>query len=249
MGTEENEKKIAWVFGGSSDIGMCIIASLRHKGYEINFTWNSNKQSAEEICNRYQDIKAHKLDLGCEQEVDDFCEKHLNESICLFVYCAGINNATFCDELQAPYLEKIVRINYTSAAKIFNKAAWYAKRNKYLARRFIFISSVASTKVNVGNTLYGSTKLAMERYLVGLASELARFNVKTLCISPGFVRTKMVDKYCEDKGISINELIKRIPTREFLQVEDVANVVVAFASGQINTTGSEISLGNGERFM
>lgn len=243
------KRKTALVFAGSSDIGRGIISALHNEGFDISFTWNTNHESAIDLCNDYPRTKDYKLDLSSEKEVEAFCENYACETYDLIAYCAGINNSSFCDELTPAYLDAIVKINFTSAAKFFNEVAKVAKRNKATPRKFIYISSVASTKVNVGNTLYGATKLAMERYLVGLASELARFNVKTLSICPGFVKTKMVDKYCNDKGIKLIELKKRIPTRELLNVSDVANVAVAFALGKINTTGTEINLGNGERFM
>jgi len=243
-------KKKAWVFGGTSDIGRSIISVLHAQGFDITFTWNSNFDSTEAILKNCPNTQKYKLDLSSESEVNDFCNREKDALVSnLIVYCAGVNNATFCDDLELTKLDSITRINFISAAKIFNSASQTVKPNKSLEAKFVYISSIAARKVSLGNTLYGATKAAMERYFAGLAVELARFNVRTLCISPGYVKTKMLESYCSDKGFSLRDLQKHIPTRKFLGVDDISSVTLAFALGQIVTTGEVITLGNGERFM
>lgn len=242
--------KVAWVFGGTSDIGQSIIEALNTAGYIINFTWNSCIRTAKEITNKHPNATAYRLDLSCDKQVNDFCNSEIQALRShLVVYCAGVNNATFCDQLDPDALEAVTRINFTSAAKIFNAAGGAVKPHKTMDAKFVYISSVAAKKITVGNTLYGATKAAMERYLAGLAAELARFNIRTLCISPGYVHTRMLEKYCSSKGVSMRDLQKQIPTRQFLSVNDVSGVTLAFASGLIVTTGTVITLGNGERLM
>lgn len=242
--------KEAWVFGGTSDIGKNIISALHTQGFNIKFTWNNNPEATKNILNDFPDAQQYKLDLSSESEVNKFCASKKNALASnLFVYCAGVNNATFCDELDPVQLDAIARVNFISAAKIFNTASLVVKPNKALQAKFVYISSVSARKVSLGNALYGATKIAMERYFSGLAVELARFNVRTLCISPGYVKTKMLESYCRDKGFDLRDLQKRIPTRQFLTVGDVTCVTLAFALGEIVTTGTVITLGNGEGFM
>lgn len=243
-------KKTAWVFGGTSDLGKSIIAALHFHGFNINFTWNSNPNSTADITKNFPNTQPYKLDLSSESDVNHFCKCEIGSlATNLIVYCAGVNNSTLCDELESTQLDAITRINFTSSAKIFNTASAAVKPYKNLEAKFIYISSVAASKVSVGNTLYGATKIAMERYLSGLALELARFNVRTLCISPGYVKTRMLENYCSDKGISLKNLQKLIPMRQFLTVDDVTNITLAFTLGQLVTTGTVITLSNGEGLM
>lgn len=183
-------------------------------------------------------------------DVNEFCiryEKLLYGN--LFVYCAGVNNATLCDEMEPEKLEVVTHINFISAAKIFNVIARQSKSDKSSPTKLIYISSVAARKVRPGNTLYGATKVAMERYMSGMTAELSRFNIRTLCISPGYIKTKMLDAYCKDRGIEVRDILKNIPLRKILTVDDITNVVIAFQKGNITTTGTVIALGNGEEFV
>lgn len=250
MNEQENIRPRAWIFGGTSDMGQDIITALCDSGFDVNFTWNRNEEHASAILKKHPDAKQYKLDLGSKTAVTNFCTRYGDLlSGKLIVYCAGVNNATLCDDLPAEKLDVITRINFISAAEIFNVIARRSKPDKSNATKFIYISSVAAKKITPGNTLYGATKIAMERYLSGMAAELSRFNIRTLCIRPGYVKTRMLDNYCSDKGIELRDLLKRIPCRKLLTVNDITNVVIAFHTGNIVTTGTVITLGNGEEFI
>jgi NAD(P)-dependent dehydrogenase (short-subunit alcohol dehydrogenase family) len=105
------------------------------------------------------------------------------------------------------------------------------------------ISSVAATKIKLGNTAYGCAKAAIERLTLGLALELARFDVKINAVAPGFVDTDMFKAFAQGGE---REILKSIPGRKIMQPEEVANIVFLLASRQFNTTGTVIKVGNGE---
>ncbi|MNG15716.1 Bile acid 7-dehydroxylase 1/3 [compost metagenome] len=78
---------------------------------------------------------------------------------------------------------------------------------------------------------------------LGLALELARFDVKVNGIAPGFVDTDMFKAFA--KG-GERDIMKSIPGRKIMQPEEIANMVFLLATRQFNTTGTVIRVGNGE---
>ena len=111
----------------------------------------------------------------------------------------------------------------------------------------INISSVAAIKPKVGNTAYGVSKAAIERFSKSLALEVARFNIRVNCVSPAYVKTDLLNAFLDGK--KEREFYKAIPMRKVLLPEEVANIVVLLCSDQIRTTGSVFYVGNGENIV
>ncbi|ECI3619126.1 SDR family NAD(P)-dependent oxidoreductase [Salmonella enterica subsp. enterica] len=242
-----NEKPLALVVAGTAEIGRNVIDSLINDGYLVVFTWFSNETVVSDMKHRYQSaVLPARLDLTSEQDVVQFCTTLENIKIDVAIYCAGHNPVCLCDELEPENISTTTRLNYLSAVLIFNAIVKTMKEYKENETKLVFISSVAAKKISLGNSLYGSTKAAMERYLSSVALEMARFNIRTLCLSPGYIKTKMLQDYCVKEGRSIASIEKTIPMRKMLATEDVANAVRSFINGTIITTGVSLTIGNGE---
>jgi 3-oxoacyl-[acyl-carrier protein] reductase len=92
------------------------------------------------------------------------------------------------------------------------------------------------------NVSYGASKLAMESYSRAAAFELGPYGITVNVISPGAVQT----------GWMPQELTKQLeqsyPLRRVGEPEDIANVVVFFASKQADwITGQVLHVGGGNR--
>ena len=242
-----NEKPLALVIAGTSEIGRNVIKSLINDGYLVVFTWFSNESVVKDMGSRYPNlIYPIHVDLTSEHDVVQFCKSLENIKADVTIYCAGNNSACLCDELEPEEIRTTTRLNYLSAVLIFNTIAKTMKQYKENETKLVFISSVAAKKISVGNSLYGSTKAAMERYLSSVALEMARFNIRTLCLSPGYIKTKMLQDYCAKQGLTIASIEKTIPMRKMLATEDVVNAISSFINGTIITTGVSLTIGNGE---
>ncbi len=64
------------------------------------------------------------------------------------------------------------------------------------------ITSGAATKLSrPGDTVYGLTKAALDRFSIGLAREVRKHNIAVLSVSPGSVRTEGMDLMSSDLEI------------------------------------------------
>ncbi|MDX7993226.1 SDR family oxidoreductase [Xenorhabdus sp. psl] len=243
-------KRYALILAGTSEMGGNIINDLIAQGYDVTFTWWKNNIKARGLEEKHGDyIKLRQLNLMDENSVIQFCKSIEKENFDVTIYCAGENPAILCDNLEPEIIKNTTWINFISATLIFNVIAKNMKEYKESETKFIYISSVAAHKVNIGNSIYGATKIAMERYMSNIALEFARFNLRTLCLSPGYIRTNMLKDYCDKKGITLRDIEKNIPTRQLLLPQDIVNTINAFINNQITTTGMTLTLGNGERLI
>ncbi|MGV7961838.1 SDR family oxidoreductase [Photorhabdus tasmaniensis] len=243
-------KRSALILAGTSEIGEAVINDLIKQGYDIMFTWLKGDEKVKNIEEKYgARVKPIQLNLMNEERVIEFCQLIESEKINVTIYCAGINPAKLCDDLDPDTIKNITWINFISATLIFNVIAKNMKLYKESEAKFIYISSVAAHKINIGNSVYGATKMAMERYMSNIALEFARFNIRTLCLSPGYIKTHMLKEYCDKKGITLRDIEKNIPTRQLLLPQDIVNTINSFINNQITTTGITLTLGNGERLI
>lgn len=107
----------------------------------------------------------------------------------------------------------------------------------------VFISSLASIKPYVGNSLYSATKGAVNSFSKVLALELAPKRIRVNCVLPGIIRTKEVSVFTEDE---MRQQEEKIPLG-FGKVVDIANACVYLLSDYANwITGTEIVIDGGQ---
>lgn len=235
------------VIGGTSEIGRAIISSLDENGYLIDFTYFSNIRCRDEISHGIKFSNSFKVDLTDLGSVSAFLNEIEEIDYDSVIYCPGENPCKLCHALERDDIVRLTNLNFVSASLIFNHLSKKMIESKDKENMLIYFSSISSDKASIGDSIYGATKIATERYLASLSLELARFNVRTLSISPGFVDTKMMHNCREISGTSYNDILRSIPARKMLQATDVAKVAAFFIKNKNVTTGNSIVIGNGEK--
>ncbi len=234
---------LAIVTGGSSGIGRAITLGLIASGFDVYFTYRTQEVAARAIAEQYPgQCRAFHLNASLAS-IQDFAQQVLNERTPkILINNIGINDDSLFINQDLTRFLQIIKINF-GVTLAFCKAFIY-EMMKQRDGQVINISSVAANKVKMGNSAYGVSKAAIERFSKSLALEVARFNLKVNCVSPAFVQTEMLEKFLNNR--KQGEFYKNIPAGKVLKPEEVANVVVALCTGVINTTGSVITIGNGE---
>ncbi len=233
----------ALVIGGSSAIGTAVVQQLAAQGYDIDFTYHSNADKATSLqqslgvpCN------AIALDLSDTAAVDAFCQSlDATNAPDVLVNVAGITHDALSVGQIGPSLRRVMTVNFAAPATICGRVAELMMPRRRGA--IVNVTSVASRLPRAGNAAYGSAKAALERFTASLTLEVARFKVRTLCVAPAFVDTPMFRQFAAGHE---NDIIRSVPLREILSVDDVANTVSAFVRGDIRTTGITLALTNGQ---
>jgi short-subunit dehydrogenase len=107
-----------------------------------------------------------------------------------FVHCAGTLRILAFKHFREDNIREIFDVNLFSAIAIIQTLLM--KNNSSYLNRIIFISALYSKRGNKGNTIYASSKGAIDSLVKSLALELApAVNVNS--ILPGGIRTKMTE--------------------------------------------------------
>ncbi|KZL24682.1 SDR family NAD(P)-dependent oxidoreductase [Pseudovibrio sp. WM33] len=234
----------AIVTGGTRGIGREISETFVKQNVDVIATYFSNSKAASELEEQWGGrIKTVKVDSADYEAVEAF----RNSIIQRGVPSVLVNNAGIVEDglLLQGGRERIAKLMANNFMGTVNFT--HAFLDDMIAKRqgnIICLSSSAAHKVKAGNSAYGCSKIAIERFCKGLAKEAARFNVYVNCVSPGFVETELFESFAGSKK---REILLEIPTRKALSADEVARVTVDLATRRTNTTGSVLVVGNGEQ--
>lgn len=106
----------------------------------------------------------------------------------------------------------------------------------------LLISSAAGSRGCAGAIAYGVAKGAIPPFTRALARELADFNIRVNCVSPGIIRTRFQD-YLTPEQVAEN-MDRRIPLHREGRPENVASALAELAENDF-ITGAEIPIDGG----
>ena len=223
--------KTAIITGASRGIGRGIAKIFVENGCAVAFTYNSNKESADdlvaELSSEEIKVKGYKSNAANYNEAQKLVEEVLVdfESIDILVNNAGITKDNLLMRMSEEDFDQVIEINLKS---IFNMTK--AIQRTFLKQRhgsLIHMSSVVGVKGNAGQSNYAASKAGMIGFSKSVALELGSRNIRSNVIAPGFIETEMTDKLSED---IVQGWRDGIPLKRGGQPEDVANACVFLAS-------------------
>jgi 3-oxoacyl-[acyl-carrier protein] reductase len=247
MDNNTNEAKVALVTGASRGIGRACAIKLGEKGYKVVVNYNSNEAAAAEVVDA---IKAAGSDaVAIKANVSDIADvkRLMKETIASFgqldvlVNNAGIVKDEFVLMMNPDTIDQCLDLNIKGYLYCTQQAVLKMFSKKKGA--IVNVSSVSSKLAVPGQTVYSSTKGAVNAMTATMAKELAPYGIRVNAVAPGFIATDMMDSIPEDKK---EEHLANIPLKRFGTAEEVANVVAMLAGEECSyVTGQVIVLDGG----
>ncbi|MDQ0702821.1 NAD(P)-dependent dehydrogenase (short-subunit alcohol dehydrogenase family) [Pseudomonas sp. W3I7] len=235
--------KTAIVTGGTRGIGRAIAGKLIAEGFTVFATYFKDEAAADRLtCEFGPSAITVRVDGSDRRQVEQFCAQLQDHPLpSVLVNNAGIaRDGLFLSQAPSTF-EQVMANNFGGTLNFCEVFAPLMAKARH--GNIINIGSVAAQKIKLGNTAYGCAKAAIERLSMGLSIELARFDVRVNCVSPGFVDTDMFQAFAGDQ---VREILKSIPARRVMTAEEVAEAVCLLATRRLSTTGSLLRVGNGE---
>lgn len=251
---ETTKSKIALVTGGSRGLGRNMAIGLAKKGIDMVFTYNSNKQKADEVVAEIQSLgqkaMAFQLDTGNVKAFDEFFKQiteYLKEQTGSTNFDFLINNAGTA--LYAPFAETteaqfddVMNIHYKGVFFLTQKALPFINDGG----RIINISSGLARFSFLGSSAYGSMKGAIEVLTRYLAKELGPRGIAANVVAPGAIETDFGNGHVRDNK-DVNDHIAGITALGRVGLPDDIGGVVAFLCSEdarwINGQRIEVSGG------
>ncbi|MDL1984279.1 MAG: SDR family oxidoreductase [Deltaproteobacteria bacterium] len=216
--------KTILVTGASSGIGRQTCISIANMGGKIIASGRNEERLKETITMLPEDKhKMFKADLTKTSEIEEMVNDL--DKINGVVHCAGIVKLLPMKFYTKEYLREVNEINYE--VPVLLTKTLHKKRKILNNSSIIFISSIMSQVGKIGQGLYAGTKGALVAITKVIALELAAKNIRVNCISPGLVKTPLIDLITFKKEIEENIKLHPLGLGD---PEDVANACVYLLS-------------------
>ncbi|MGL2964107.1 SDR family NAD(P)-dependent oxidoreductase [Flavobacterium sp. RSB2_4_14] len=234
--------KTILVTGASSGIGRAIAVLCAQQGATVIMTAR-NKERLAETLQLLPKGNHHYLstDLTSEEELKELVH-HLP------VLDGIILNAGMVKTVPVPFIKKedleyMFHLTLHSSVMLIQQLL---KSKKIKTEASIcFISSVASQKITIGNSIYSAAKGALNSFAKSLALELAPKQIRVNAILPGMIATGILDSgVVSEEQLQLH--LKNYPLGRFGKPEDVAGLsIYLMADVSKWMTGSLVTIDGG----
>jgi 3-hydroxybutyrate dehydrogenase len=252
--------KSALVTGSTSGIGLAIARALAAQDANITINGFGDKAAIEKERSGIEaDFKVKAIyspaDMSKPDEIADMVRTSDKTfgSLDVLVNNAGIQFVSPIEEFPVEKWDQIIGINLSSAFHTIRAAVPGMKARKW--GRIVNTASAHSLVASPFKVAYVSAKHGLAGLTKTVALEVATFGVTCNCISPGYVWTPLVEKQIPDtakaRGITEEQVKRDVllaaqPTKEFVSVEEVADLVVYLCSDAARSiTGANLSIDGG----
>ncbi|PPK64550.1 3-hydroxybutyrate dehydrogenase [Actinokineospora auranticolor] len=218
--------RTALVTGGASGIGRACVLALAGAGAEVHVVDRSG-DAAEEVAASVGG-HAHVVDLADQASVDA-----LPAEVDVLVNNAGIQHVAPLHEFPVERFDLIQRVMVTAPFLLMRRCLPHMYAREW--GRIVNISSVHGLRASAYKAAYVAAKHAVEGLSKVAAVEGAPHGVTSNCVSPGYVRTPLVEAQIADQaaahGIDPDEVVEQVlldraPIRRLIAPEDVADLVL-----------------------
>lgn len=240
--------KNAIVTGGSRGIGAAIVTTLAEEGYDIVFSYHSQKEKADAIVNVLttsgKKAAAFRADLRRFEEATGFiahAKEFLEDEVDLLVNNAGITKDRSLFIMGEQDWNDVINTNLNGYFNVTRNIIGYFFKNKRGC--IINISSVSGQVGIAGQTNYCASKAGIIGFTRALAKEGAKLGIPVNCVAPGYVDTEMTRSIPERH---IEEIKNMIPMKRMGTAREVADLVAFLASDKARyITGQVFAIDGG----
>ena len=200
--------------------------------------------SRNKITESSENFKHHTCDLKDPLQVKNFVKSVIDDRGKIDVLICNAGSVTSSVLYPMMSLEKgksIFDDNFEVTTCITKEVVRQMIKKKY--GRIIFISSTMASLNHPGTIFYSSAKAAIENMAVGLARELAPFNILVNIISPGLMTTPSSDALAEKEGW-YDEVVELQDITKPIDLDEVARLSFFLTQESNNSiTGQNIKMG------
>ena len=235
------ESKTVLITGASSGIGRSIAIECSKMGAKVIITGRRKELLNETLSlltgDNHDNISA---DLSNSENILDLVDKlPVLDGI---VQNAGINVKVPIKYITEEKISKIFKTNYYAPVLITQSLLKKKKINREAS--IVMISSISSNYAAISNSIYSSSKGAINSFLKVLALELSPRKIRVNGIQPGLVKTDILKSHALEEGLSEHE--NDYPLGRFGDPEDIAYCAVYLLSDASKwVTGSIFTIDGG----
>jgi acetoacetyl-CoA reductase len=243
------DKKVALVTGGMGGLGTAICRRLHDEGFNVAATYSPSNPTPEAWLAAQRDegyrFAAYKVDVADYGDCEWMVQKLLSEMgrLDVLVNNAGITRDRSLRKMEPADWHAVLRADLDSVFNMSKQAIEPMMTQRW--GRIINISSVNGQQGAFGQVNYSAAKAGMHGFTKALALEMARHGVTVNTVSPGYLRTKMVEAVPRD--VMLEKILPQIPMGRLGEPEEIAGLVAYLVSEPAGfMTGANLAINGGQ---
>jgi len=216
------EGKLALVTGGTRGIGAAIARELDGLGATVLVASREPGKPGDAST----ELEHLRVDLSDPAQTRVFANQLRARPIDVLVNNAGINRVGPIEATTDEDWQAIQQVNLNAPFELCRTLAPEMARRGF--GRIVNLTSIYAEISRSGRASYSSAKCGLLGLTRALTAELARSNVLTNCVGPGFVDTELTRSVVPAR--ELEKLAASVPMGRLAQPDEIAKVVAFLAS-------------------
>ena len=244
-----HDNKVALVTGGMGGLGTAICRRLQAEGFRVAATYSPGNATPDAWLAAQRDegyrFTTYRVDVTDYGDCEWMMQKLLAEMgrLDVLVNNAGITRDRSLRKMSHEDWLAVLRADLDSVFNMSKQAIEPMMAQRW--GRIINISSVNGQQGAFGQTNYSAAKAGMHGFTKALALEMARHGVTVNTVSPGYLRTKMVEAVPAD--VMTGKILPQIPMGRLGEPDEIAGLVAYLVSEDAGfMTGANIAINGGQ---
>lgn len=244
-----HDNKVALVTGGMGGLGTAICRRLQAEGFRVAATYSPGNATPDAWLAAQRDegyrFTTYRVDVTDYGDCEWMMQKLLAEMgrLDVLVNNAGITRDRSLRKMTLEDWQAVLRADLDSVFNMSKQAIEPMMAQKW--GRIINISSVNGQQGAFGQANYSAAKAGMHGFTKALALEMARHGVTVNTVSPGYLRTKMVEAVPAE--VMSEKILPQIPVGRLGEPDEIAGLVAYLASEDAGfMTGANLAINGGQ---
>jgi acetoacetyl-CoA reductase len=230
-------------------LGTAICRRLQAEGFRVATTYSPGNATPDAWLAAQRDegyrFTTYRVDVTDYGDCEWMMQKLLAEMgrLDVLVNNAGITRDRSLRKMTLDDWQAVLRADLDSVFNMSKQAVEPMMAQQW--GRIINISSVNGQQGAFGQTNYSAAKAGMHGFTKALALEMARHGVTVNTVSPGYLRTKMVEAVPSE--VMNGKILPQIPMGRLGEPDEIAGLVAYLVSEDAGfMTGSNIAINGGQ---
>jgi acetoacetyl-CoA reductase len=244
-----HDNKVALVTGGMGGLGTAICRRLQAEGFRVAATYSPGNATPDAWLAAQRDegyrFTTYRVDVTDYGDCEWMMQKLLAEMgrLDVLVNNAGITRDRSLRKMTLEDWQAVLRADLDSVFNMSKQAIEPMMAQQW--GRIVNISSVNGQQGAFGQTNYSAAKAGMHGFTKALALEMARHGVTVNTVSPGYLRTKMVEAVPPE--VMTGKILPQIPMGRLGEPDEIAGLIAYLVSEDAGfMTGANLAINGGQ---